>query len=197
MAPLDSDSALNRGVELCRAHRAPVWNLHHAPSRRGAAVAVIIRSSDDREIESVREPNDRRSAVLYGADAFRCRVAQLDSIESRESVLLVLGDHVDVAGDRENEERGRRSHGERRVAHGIVPVALGVYREGRVDPYGDYVLVLIPRLEPGEQCGSVARVRGIASHSGERAGEALVIGDVRDIEARIRMPGAIALRREP
>ena len=197
MAPLDPDPALNRRIELCRVHRAPVWNLHHAPARGGAAVTVIVRSCNDGEVQRIRESNDRRSPLLYDADPFRSRVAQFDSIESRESMLLVLGDHVDVTGNRENEQRCRRGHGERRVALGIVPVALWIDRERRVDSDREYVLVLVARFEAGEQRGSVTSVGRIASHSGQRACKTLMVGDVCDIEPRACVPGAIALRREP
>lgn len=197
MAPLDPDSALNRRIELCRVHRAPVWNLHHAPACGSAAVTVIVGSCNDGEVQRIRESNDRRSSLLYDADPFRGRVAQFDSIESRETMLLILRDHVDVTGNRENEQRCRRRHGKGRVAFRIVPVALWIDRERRVYSDCDYVLVLVTRFETGEQRSPVTSVGRIASHSGQRAGKTLVVGDVCDIEPRARVPGAIALRREP
>jgi hypothetical protein len=158
---------------------------------------MIVRSRHDGKIERVRESQNRRPALLYDADAFWRRIAQLDSIQPREPVLLIIRDPVDVAGNRENEQwRGRR-YRERGVAYRIVPVAFRVDRERRVDSDRDDVLVLITRFETGKQCGSITRMLGIPLHSRHRAGEALVIGDVRDIKARSRMPGAIALDREP
>ncbi len=158
---------------------------------------MIIRSSDDREIQRIRESNDCCSALLYDADPLWRRVAQLDSVESRESVLFILGDHVDVTGNRENEQRCRGGYGKCRVAFRIVPVALWIYRERRVDSDCDYVLVLVARFEPGEQDSAVTGVGRIAPHPGQRACKTLVVSHVRDIEPRARMPGAIALRREP
>jgi hypothetical protein len=78
-----------------------------------------------------------------------------------------------------------------------MPVAFWIYYKRRVDPDRDDVLVLIPRFETGEQSSSVARVGWIASHTRQCAGKALVVGNVRDIKARIRVPRAIALGREP
>ncbi len=197
MAPLDPDPALNRRIELCRVHRAPVWNLHHAPACGGAAVTVIVRSCNDGEVQRVRESHDRRSPLLDDANPFRSCVAQFDSIESRESMLLVLRDHVDVTGNRENEQRCRGGHGKGRIAFRIVPVALWIDRERRVNSDSDYVLVLVARFEAGQQRGSVTSVGRIASHSGQRACKTLVVGDVCNIESRAGVPGAIALRREP
>jgi len=197
VAPLDPDSALNRRIELARVHRTPVWNLHHAPACGSAAVTVIVGSCNDGEVQRIRESHDRRSALLYDADPLRGRVAQLDCVESGESMLLILRDHVDVTGNRENEQRRSGGHGKGRVAFRIVPVALWIDRERRVDSDRDYVLVLVARFEAGQQRGSVTSVGRIAPHSGQRARKTLVIGDVRDIEPGACVPCAIALRREP
>lgn len=158
---------------------------------------MIVRSCNDGEVQRIRESNDRRSPLLYYADSLRGRVAQLDSVESGEPVLLILRDHVDVTGNRENEQRCRGGHGKGRVAFRIVPVALWIDRERRVDSDREYMLVLVARFEAGEQRGSVTSVGRIASHSGKRACKTLVVGDVRDIEPCAGVPRAIALRREP
>jgi hypothetical protein len=158
---------------------------------------MIVRSRDHCEIQRIRESNDLGSALLDHSDAFWRRVAQLDSVESCESVLLVIRDHVDVSRDRENEQRRCRSHGKRRVAFGVVPVALGIYRERRVDSDRDYVLVLIARFETGQQRRAVAGVRRVASHSRDSSRETLVVGDVCDVKTGPGVPSAIALSREP
>ena len=158
---------------------------------------MIVRSCNDGEVQRIRESHDRRSPLLYDADPFRGRVAQLDSIESCESMLLILRNHVDVAGDRENEERCRGGDGKGRVALRIVPVALWIDCERRVDSDSDDVLVLVARLETRQQRGSVTGVGRIASHSGQRACKTLVVGDVCDVEPSACVPRAIALRREP
>jgi len=158
---------------------------------------MIIRTCDHGEIQRVCEAKDLRSALLNHADTLRRAVAQLDSVGSCESVLLVLGDDVDVARDRENQQWRRRCHGQSRVAFRIVPVALWIYCERRVDSDCDYVLVLIARFETGQQRRTVAGMRRIASHAGHRSGETLVVGDICDVKTGRRVPRAIALRRKP
>lgn len=147
MTTLDSDSTLNRRIELRWSHRTPVGNLHHAPASGGASVTVIVRARNDREVERIGKADDLRLALLYDADSLRRCVAQLDGVESREAVLLVVRNLVDVSRNRENEKRCGSGHCKRGVALRIVPVTLRVERERRVDSDRDDVLVLIARLE--------------------------------------------------
>ena len=158
---------------------------------------MIIRPGNHRQVQRVGEFHDCRSVLLDHSHSLGRGVAQLDCIEPREAVLLVVRQFVDVPRNRENEKRRRRGYGERGIARRIVPVALGIYREGRIDSDRDDVLVLIARFQAGKQCRSVAGVCGIAPHACQRACETLVIGDVRHVEAGTRVPCAIALRREP
>ena len=158
---------------------------------------MIVRSRDDGEIESVGKAEDVVTLLLNRSHTLGGAVTQLHRVQPREAVLLVLGQLRQVAGNREDQKRRRAGDGDTRVRLGIVPVALGIVRERRVDSDRYDVLVVITRLESREQNGAIAGVRGISRGCRHRARKTLVIGDVRRVESRARVPLPITLRREP
>lgn len=158
---------------------------------------MIVGAGDDSKIQRVGKPDDVRLLSLNRTDAFWRSIAQLDGIEPRVPMLLVLRNLADVAGNREYEQRRSAGDPERRVAHRIVPVATRINIECGIDPDRDDVLVLVARLQRGKQHRSVAGVLRILRRRCVRSSETLVVRDVGDVEARSRMPLAVALRREP
>lgn len=158
---------------------------------------MIVRPRNHREVQRVSEFEDLRTPTLYHPHALRRRVTQLNRVKPRISVQLVRGQLRQISGNRQNEKRRLCGYCNGSVAHGIVPVALGVDGKGGIDANHDDVLILIPRLQRGKQHCSIARRRRVARRSGRRPRQALVIRHVRDVEAGLRMPRAIPFRREP
>jgi hypothetical protein len=178
-------------------HRSPLRNPHDAPARCGVSPTVIVRTCDYREVQRVGKLYDVGSLPLNHADAFRRRVTQLDRVQSCVSSPFVLRQPGDVAGNGEYQQRWRAGEDERRVAIGIVPVALRIDREGGVDSDRDNVLVLIPCFQRRQQNRSITTPRRVFCRRGRCTGQALVVADIRDIESGPCMPRTIALRSEP
>lgn len=78
-----------------------------------------------------------------------------------------------------------------------MPVPLGVDRKCRVDADRYDVLVLIPRLERGQQHCRGAGMSGIPCHASHRSDETLVVADVGGVETGSIVPRTIAFRSEP
>ncbi len=89
MAALDSYYSLDGRIEFRWIHRAPVWDLHHAPPTSRAAPTVIVRACNDRKVERVGELDDIGSLSLDHTDTLGRRVTQLNRVQSRESSLLI------------------------------------------------------------------------------------------------------------
>lgn len=139
-----------------------------------------------------RDAQDRGAVALRHADAFRRAVGELDRDQPCDTGELGLRDRLELSGNRENEDRRIG-----RVHRRVVPLALVIRRDVRGDVERDHVLGVIARLEGREENGRAAAVRRIAREPLERALDALVVGDVRDVEAGARVPGAVPLRGEP
>jgi len=139
-----------------------------------------------------RHAQDRGAVALRRADAFRRAVGELDRDEPCDTGELGLRDRLELSGNREDEDRRIG-----RVHRRVVPLALVIRRDVRGDVERDHVLGVIARLEGREKNGRAAAVRRIAREPLERALDALVVGDVRDVEAAARVPGTVTLRGEP
>lgn len=165
---------------------------------------MVVRSSNDRKVECVGEPDDVRAFPLRHSDPLGCRVTQLHRVQSRETVQLIFRNECEIAGNGENEKR-RRAGGRNAVrrergtarTHRIVPVAFWIERKRGVDADRDDVLVFVARLECRQQHGAVARPCRVARRCRNRTGEGLVIADVRDVESGPGVPRTVALRCEP
>lgn len=162
MPALDAYPALDRRVELDRPHCTPARYLHDAPADRGTSPPVVVRPRHHCEIERVGKADDVVSLLLDRSHALGSAITQLHRIQARESVLLVLGQLREVAGNGENQQRRGTADDDSRIGRGIVPVTLWIERERRVDPDSYDVLVMITRLETREQHSAVAGVRRIA-----------------------------------
>lgn len=177
----------DRRVELHRGERAPAGDAHDRPADRGAAPAVVVGAGDEREVVRARDAENSRAVALQHADPARRAIRELDGDESRDPGQLRRRNGVELSGDREDERRRIRP-----IRARVVPLALGI--RWRVERHVQHVDVLgaIARLERREQYGRVAAVRGVGSESLDGAGDALVVGDVSDVEARCRVPRTVA-----
>ena len=140
----------------------------------------------------LRDAQDRGAVALRHVDALRSAVGELDRDQPCDAGELRLRDRLELSGNRE-DENGRIRGVHRRV----VPLALVIRRDIRGDVERDHVLGVVARLKGGEENGRATAVRGIAREPLERALDALVVGNVRDVEAAARVPGAVAFSGEP
>lgn len=147
---------------------------------------MIVGAGDEREVEPVRDGVDRLRIALQHVDPLGRAVRQLDRHRARDATDFVGRELGQPAGNGEHQD-GRM----RRVGDRIVPLALRVGRDGRIDAEDEHVLRVVARFERGEE-DRLVRVRCIPTRTFDRARDALVVADVRDIEAGRRVPRAIA-----
>jgi len=152
---------------------------------------VIVGASDQREIVRARDRQHLRPIALQRTDPLRRAVGELDRDETRDSRELRLRDRVQLPRNCEDEQRWIR-----RVHRGVVPLALRVRWDVERNVQHVDVLRSITRLERRQEQRRVAAVRGIRPQPLDRARDALVIGDVRDLESRRGVPRAVARDRQ-
>ncbi len=103
MPALDSDVALNRGIQLCRVHVAPPRELHDTPPYSGTTPAVVVGPGNNGKVQRIRERDYAGARSLNHPDALGCAVAELNCVQPRETMQFVVGQLGEVPRNREDQ----------------------------------------------------------------------------------------------
>lgn len=131
---------------------------------------MVVRPRNYSEIQRVREFEDRGALSLNRAHPLRRRIAQLNRVQPRETVPLIVRNLGEVARNREDQQRAGSSDHRGCVMCRVVPVARRVNVKTGVDADRDNVLILVTRLERRQQNRTISSLGRIVRSSRLRAG---------------------------